>query len=117
MRLVYLGTPELAVPPLRALVEAGHDVALVVTRVDRRRGRGGATSPSPVKLAALELGIPVSHSMDDVLTVGAELGVVVAFGRLIPPHVLDAAADGQHPLLAAASVARRRAGRARAAGW
>jgi len=89
MRLVYLGTPELAVPPLRALVEAGHDVALVVTRVDRRRGRGGATSPSPVKLAALELGIPVSHSMDDVLTVGAELGVVVAFGRLIPPHVLD----------------------------
>ena len=59
------------------------------TRVDRRRGRGGATSPSPVKLAALELGIPVSHSMDDVLTVGAELGVVVAFGRLIPPHVLD----------------------------
>ncbi len=89
MRLVYLGTPELAVPPLRALVEAGHDVSLVVTRVDRRRGRGGATSPSPVKLAALELGIPVSHSMDDVLTVGAELGVVVAFGRLIPPHVLD----------------------------
>ena len=42
-----------------------------------------------MKLAALELGIPVSHSMDDVLTVGAELGVVVAFGRLIPPHVLD----------------------------
>ena len=46
-----LGTPELAVPPLRALVDAGHDVALVVTRVDRRRGRGGATSPSPVKAA------------------------------------------------------------------
>ena len=89
MRLVYLGTPELAVPPLRAVVAAGHDVALVVTRVDRRRGRGGATSPSPVKLAAIELGIRVSHSMDDVLSVGAELGVVVAFGRLIPPHVLD----------------------------
>ena len=89
MRLVYLGTPELAVPPLRALALAGHDVALVVTRVDRRRGRGAATSPSPVKAAALELGIPVSHAVDDVLTVGADLGVVVAFGRLIQAHVLD----------------------------
>lgn len=88
MRLVYLGTPELAVPPLRALVAAGHDVALVVTRVDRRRGRGGQTSPSPVKAAALELGLPVSHDVDDVLRVGAELGVVVAFGRIIKPHVL-----------------------------
>jgi len=89
VRLVYLGTPELAVPPLRALALAGHDVALVVTRVDRRRGRGAATSPSPVKAAALELGIPVSHAVDDVLTVGADLGVVVAFGRLIQAHVLD----------------------------
>ena len=44
MRLVYLGTPEMAVPPLRALVAAGHDVALVVTRADARRGRGGALS-------------------------------------------------------------------------
>ena len=42
MKLVYLGTPEMAVPPLRALVAAGHDVVLVVTRVDKRRGRGAA---------------------------------------------------------------------------
>ena len=90
MRLVYLGTPEMAVPPLRALVAAGHDVALVITRADRRRGRGGATSPSPVKAAAVELGVPVSHDVDDVLTAGAELGVVVAFGRIIKPHVLAA---------------------------
>jgi methionyl-tRNA formyltransferase len=90
LRLVFLGTPEMAVPPLRALVAAGHDVTLVVTRPDRRRGRGTATSPSPVKAAALELGLPVSHDVDDALTADAELGVVVAFGRIIKPHVLDA---------------------------
>lgn len=89
MRLVYLGTPQEAVPPLQALHDAGHDVALVVTRPDRRRGRGGATSPSPVKAAATELGLPVSHDLDDVTTVGAELGVVVAYGRIIPPEVLE----------------------------
>lgn len=87
-RLAFLGTPAMAVPPLRALVDAGHDVALVVTRVDKRRGRGGELSPSPVKAAAVELGIPVSHRVDDVLGQGIELGVVVAFGQLIKPHVL-----------------------------
>lgn len=90
MRLVYLGTPAMAVPPLDALVEAGHDVRLVVTRVDARRGRGSGTSPSPVKEAATRLGIPVSHDVDDVLDVGAELGIVVAYGRIIKPHVLAA---------------------------
>jgi methionyl-tRNA formyltransferase len=89
-RLVYLGTPEVAVPPLRALHAAGHDVAIAVSKPDRRRGRGGATSPSPVKAAALELGIPVTDRVDDVLDAQAELGVVVAFGRLIRPHVLAA---------------------------
>jgi methionyl-tRNA formyltransferase len=89
-RLVYLGTPAFAVPPLRALVDEGFDVALVVSRADARRGRGGRTSPSPVKAAALELGLPVSDRVDDVLDAGADLGVVVAFGRLIRPHVLAA---------------------------
>jgi methionyl-tRNA formyltransferase len=88
VRLVYLGTPEMAVPPLEALVEAGHDVALVVTGVDKRRGRGSSLSPSPVKAAAQRLGLPVSHVVDDVLTADAELGVVVAFGKIIKPHVL-----------------------------
>jgi methionyl-tRNA formyltransferase len=86
--LVFLGTPEVAVPPLRGLVEAGFEVSLVVSGADRRRGRGSATSPSPVKAAALELGIPVTSRVDDVLGIGAALGVVVAFGRLIKPHVL-----------------------------
>jgi methionyl-tRNA formyltransferase len=82
----------MAVPPLRALVAAGHEVVLVVTQADKRRGRGSGVSPSPVKAAALDLGIPVSHDVDDVLTAvrddRAELGVVVAFGRIIKPHVL-----------------------------
>ena len=88
-RLVYLGTPELAVPPLRALHEAGFEIALVVSRADKRRMRGSALAPSPVKAAALELGLPVTDQVDDVLSVDADLGVVVAFGRLIKPHVLD----------------------------
>lgn len=88
-RLVYLGTPEAAVPPLRVLVDAGHDVALVVSRADKRRGRGSDLVPSPVKAAALELGLPVTSSLDDVASSGAELGVVVAYGRIIPSSVLD----------------------------
>jgi methionyl-tRNA formyltransferase len=87
-RLVYLGTPAVAVPPLRALVAAGFEVVLVVTRVDKRRGRGSELSPSPVKAAAVELGLPVTHALDDVLTAGADLGVVVAYGRLVPASIL-----------------------------
>ena len=89
-RLAYLGTPETAVPPLQALVEAGHDVRIVVTRADRRRARGPASSPSPVKEAAASLGLPVAHDVDAILDTDAELGVVVAYGRLVPERVLDA---------------------------
>ena len=87
---MYLGTPEAAVPPLQALADADHDVALVVSQPDRKRGRGAALVPSPVKAAALDLGLPVTDRVDDVLGTGADLGVVVAYGRLIKPHVLDA---------------------------
>ncbi|GAC1312207.1 MAG: methionyl-tRNA formyltransferase [Acidimicrobiales bacterium] len=90
MRLVYLGTPEAAVPPLQALVAAGHDVVLVVTRADKRRGRGPELSPSPVKVAAQALSIPVTTDVDAVIGTGADLGVVVAFGRIIKPPVLAA---------------------------
>jgi methionyl-tRNA formyltransferase len=76
------------VPTLRGLVAAGHDVALVVSRADKRRGRGGTPTPSPVKAAALELGLPVGESPDDVVGAGVELGVVVAYGRIIRPPLL-----------------------------
>ncbi len=89
MRLVFLGSPPAAVPSLRALVAAGHDVVLVVSGPDKRRGRGGERTPTPVKAAALELGLDVSDRLEDVAEAGAELGVVVAYGRIIPVSLLD----------------------------
>ncbi|MDE0803648.1 MAG: methionyl-tRNA formyltransferase [Acidimicrobiales bacterium] len=91
-RLVYLGSPGLAVPPLRALADAGFAIDLVVTNPDRRRGRGSGTTPTPVKAAAVDLGIPVSHDVSDVVDSDADLGVVVAFGQIIRPPVLAALA-------------------------
>ena len=94
MRVVYFGTPDDAVPPLHALVEAGHDVAQVVTQPDRRRGRGNATAPSPVKAAAEALGLPVRtperarELVDELVALRAQAGVVVAFGQLLPASVL-----------------------------
>lgn len=88
-RLVYLGTPALAVPPLLDLHRNGFEIPLVVTNPDKRRGRGGSLSPSPVKAAALELGLDVSHDVDAALDVEADIGVVVAFGRIVKRHVLE----------------------------
>jgi len=88
-RLAYLGSPDAAVAPLRALAAAGHEIALVVSRADARRGRGAQHTPSPVKQAALDLGLPVSDALDDVLDAGADVAVVVAYGRIVPQRVLD----------------------------
>jgi len=89
MRLAFLGTPDAAVPTLEALVGAGHDVAIVITRPDRRRGRGGELSPSPVKNAALALGLAVGHSLGLLEGLDCERGVGVAYGASIPTSVLD----------------------------
>jgi methionyl-tRNA formyltransferase len=89
-RLAFLGSPDAAVAPLEALVAAGHDVTLVVSRADTRRGRGKAHTPSPVKRAALALGISVDDDLEAVSGAGAELGVVVAYGRILPKRLLDA---------------------------
>ena len=92
-RIIYFGTPEIAVAPLRALVDAGCNVELVVTRPDVRRGRGNQTSACPVKVAAQELGLKISQSASDaVALVGSSndlLGVVVAYGELISMNVLS----------------------------
>jgi methionyl-tRNA formyltransferase len=79
----------MAVPPLRALHAAGYEIPLVVSRADKRRGRGGALLPSPVKAAAGELGLPVTDRVDDAVDAGGDLGVVVAFGRIIRRPVLE----------------------------
>ena len=96
VRLVYLGTPADSVPPLQALAAAGHEIALVVTQPDRRRSRGAGSDPSPVRRAAEELGLPVAtpvkarEIVDDVRASGATIGVVVAFGQLLPVALLEA---------------------------
>ena len=100
MRIVFLGSPPESQGALRALHEAGHEIALVVTQPDRKRGRGGDLVSSPVKRTANELRLPVvtpercKEVLDDIAATGAELGVVVAFGQLIPPSVLAALPAG-----------------------
>lgn len=73
---------------LERLVGAGHDVAVVVTRPDRRRSRGAAPAPSPVKAAATRLGLAVSEDPGAVVDAGVGLGVVVAYGKILRPPVL-----------------------------
>ena len=91
-RVAFLGTPALAVPVLEALVNDGVEVAHVVTRADKRRGRGPELSPSPVMECARRVGLPVGHTVDELLDVHRhvpiDLGVVVAYGALIKPNVL-----------------------------
>ncbi|MDQ1534323.1 MAG: methionyl-tRNA formyltransferase [Actinomycetota bacterium] len=100
MKIVFLGSPPDAVPPLTALVAAGHEIALVVTQPDRRRGRGELESPSAVKRAATELGLPVvtpdrsRDALADLAASGATLGVVVAYGQILRPDFLAALPEG-----------------------
>lgn len=88
-RIAYLGTPALAVPTLVALHDAGYEIPVVVSRADKRRGRGNDVEPSPVKAAALDLGLPVTTRMEAVVEADVDLAVVVAFGLLIPAALLD----------------------------
>ena len=96
MKIVFMGTPDFSVEPLKALVKAGHDVSLVLTREDKKRNRG-ELSPTPVKELALSLNIPVltpSKMKDEALidrlkSEDADFFVVVAYGKILPKAVLD----------------------------
>ena len=97
---MFLGTPTAAVPALRALAQRA-EVALVITREDRRRGRSGRKSPSEVKKAAGELGLPTACPTDRAGLLKAlqeagpiQLGVVAAYGMLLTPPMLETAAAG-----------------------
>lgn len=102
MRVIFAGTPAFAVPPLRAILGAGHDVALVLTQPDRPAGRGLALSTSPVKQVALEHNIPVEQPaslkpdppQQLLRDLHADIMVVVAYGLLLPRAVLDSTRHG-----------------------
>jgi methionyl-tRNA formyltransferase len=96
LAVVFFGTPEFAVPSLARLIASRHRVAAVVTQPDRPRGRGQRESHSPVKVLAVRHGIPVLQPerlksdpfLSDLAAVRADLGVVAAYGRLLPDAVL-----------------------------
>ncbi len=96
MRIVFFGTPEFAVPSLRALLEEGFDVAAVVSQPDRPQGRSRSqVIPPPVKVVALEEGLPVLQPerpvgpfADELRAFDADLGVVVAYGHILKPEIL-----------------------------
>lgn len=98
MRVIFMGTPDFAVPTLAALVEAGHDVACAYTQPPRPAGRGKKLQPTPVHLAAEALGIEVRHprslkGADEQAAfsaLGADIAVVAAYGLILPQAVLDA---------------------------
>lgn len=97
MRVVFMGTPDFSVGTLRELVKAGHQVVGVVSQPDKPKGRGKALAPTPVKEAALELGLPVYQPkkvrdpefLETLKKLAPEVIVVVAFGQIIPQTILD----------------------------
>lgn len=97
MRIVFMGTPDFSVPALKALVEAGHQVIAVVTQPDKPKGRGKEVQMTPVKIQAMEYGIPVYQpakvreaSFVEVLKgLEADAYVVIAFGQILPKAVLE----------------------------
>ena len=100
MRVVFMGTPDFAVPSLAALA-ANHEVTLVLTRPDAVRGRGKVLEPSPVKARALELGLPVletnritPEALDAVLSATPDIIAVAAYGCILPDEVLGVAPLG-----------------------
>ncbi|MDO4482940.1 MAG: methionyl-tRNA formyltransferase [Clostridia bacterium] len=96
MRIVFMGTPDFAVPSLRALVEAGYEVVGVFTQPDRPKGRGNKLTPSPVKVYAMEQNIPVYQpqrirrdGVEDLKALAPDLCVTAAFGQILSQEILD----------------------------
>ncbi len=102
MRIVFMGTPEFAVPALIALVEAGHEVLAVYTQPPRAAGRGKQLQPSPVQREAEARGILVHYPASlkgtgeqaELAALGAEIAIVAAYGLILPQAVLDAPKHG-----------------------
>ena len=97
MRVVFMGTPDFAVGTLEAIIEAGHEVALVVTQPDKPKGRGNVMQCSPVKECALAHNLPVfqpkkireSENVEYVRSFNPDIIIVVAFGQILSKDILD----------------------------
>ena len=97
MRIIFMGTPDFSVGTLEALVEAGHEVCLVVTQPDKPKGRGKEMQYTPVKEAALKHGIEVyqprrireAECVEKLRQYNADIMVVIAFGQIIPKEILE----------------------------
>ncbi|HEX3932076.1 MAG TPA: methionyl-tRNA formyltransferase [Nocardioides sp.] len=102
MRVVFAGTPQVAVPSLRAIADSGHDLVGVVTRPDARTGRGRRLASSPVAEAASELGVPVLKPrhprepdfQEALRSLAPDACPVVAYGALVPPSALEIPPEG-----------------------
>jgi len=98
MRIVFMGTPDFAVASLQAVVRAGHEVLAVVAQPDRRKGRGGKVVSPPTVIEARRMGLTVKQPRaikrgpfpDWMAQCGADIAVVVAYGRILTPHLLSA---------------------------
>lgn len=97
MKVIFMGTPDFAVGTLKAIIEAGHEVSLVVTQPDKPKGRGGKMAISAVKEAAIEYDLPVfqpdrirkEENIDYLKNYEADVIVVVAFGQILPKEILE----------------------------
>ena len=97
MRILFMGTPDFALPTLRAICEGGHEVVGVVTKIDTPKGRGHHLTPPPIKVYALEKSIPVyqpntlkgEEFAATLAELDPEMIVVVAYGKILPQNVLD----------------------------
>ena len=102
MRIIFMGTPDFAVPSLDALVAAGHEVVAVYSQPPRRAGRGKSLTPSPVQMRAEALGIDVRHPVSlrnaaeqaAFAALNADIAVVAAYGLILPQAVLEAPKHG-----------------------
>lgn len=101
MKIVFMGTPDFAVPCLRSLADSGHEIAAVFTQPDKPKGRGYKMIPTPVKSVALEYNIPIYQplslrkgddavsSMEILRSIAPDIIVVVAYGQLLPKEILE----------------------------
>ena len=99
MKIIYIGTPEYACIPMKALIDAGHSIELVITQPDKPKGRGNKMQKSPVKALAESLGITVltptrirtdEDTLKAVKDAKADFNVVFSYGQIIPKEILDA---------------------------